>query len=76
MEVRIEAGYGMYLTYRYIDAGGEGLEPVGWQITEISLDGSQFFKHDSGHSAQDLVEAHKTEERKCYSKTDFMSTLD
>jgi hypothetical protein len=40
------------------------------------LDGSQFFKHDSGHSAQDLVEAHKTEERKCYSKTDFMSTLD
>jgi hypothetical protein len=56
MEVRIEAGYGMNLTYRYIDAGGECLEPVGRQITEISLYGPQFFKHDSGHSAEDLGE--------------------
>jgi hypothetical protein len=56
MKVRIEAGYGVNLTDRYIDAGGECLEPVGWEITEISLYGPQFFKHDSGHSTQDLVE--------------------
>jgi hypothetical protein len=56
MKMGIEAGYGMDLTYRDINLCGEGLEPVGWQIPEVFLYGPQFFKHDGGHSAQDLGE--------------------
>ena len=56
MKVRVEARYRMNLTNRDIDFRGKSREPVGGQITEIALYGPQFFKHDSGHSTQDLVE--------------------
>jgi hypothetical protein len=39
MKVRIEAGYGMNLTYGNIDFRGKRRKAVGGQITEISLDG-------------------------------------
>jgi hypothetical protein len=51
MKVGIKAGYRMDLTYRDMDVRSERLELVGRQVAEIALYGSQFFKHDSRHSA-------------------------
>lgn len=51
MKVGIKARYRMNLTDWNMNVRGERLELFGRQVAEIALYGSQFFKHDSGHSA-------------------------
>jgi hypothetical protein len=46
MKVGIKARDRMDLTYRDIDACSKRLEPVGWQVPEVSLYSPQIFKHD------------------------------
>lgn len=40
----IEAGDGVYLTYRNVHFDGQGGEFFGWQIAELPLNGSEFIK--------------------------------
>ena len=51
MKMGIKTCYCVDLTDRDMNIRGERLELVGGQVAEIALDGPQFFKHDSGHSA-------------------------
>lgn len=51
MKVGIKTCYRMDLANGDMKVRGERLELVGGQVAEIALDGPQFFKHDSGHSA-------------------------